>query len=234
MNPQSKCVVWGIRGIVLLVALALIGLWGKSLKEDRIRSFIISCTNHGNHVRMGMLIPAHDNPDWELPFIRGEAGYRVLYAYTLEQGGTLNCHHGAPRVLKGGWQYVNLAPEIWNKVFARWESLYPTEHGLGVGIPLHWCGRGTGTLTRYVTTVLRPDGAHLGFYPSRMREEELRVLLQALNRLLVELGEAPVQLDISANIDWTDVNLWASNAVALLPSRPLDRDGIIEPTVFRK
>lgn len=102
-------------GLVSIVA--LVGLLAVVGKDRKQRLLVISCTNHANHVRMGMVIRSSDDHSWEIPHIRDVAGFKVLYASTLYAPGGLECNHGARRRMDGGWQFVNASPEIWAKLF---------------------------------------------------------------------------------------------------------------------
>lgn len=117
-----------------------------------------------------------------------------------------NCVHGAPGNGVGGWQYANLSQASWNRILSRWPRddspwLALRPHGP----PILWCGRGAATGRRMTMVLCRgPVEKAAGWYlaPALLSETELQQRVAQLNALLKGLGQAPVSLDVPADVDW--------------------------------
>jgi len=217
---------WGCRRKFLIRAglisvVALIGLLVVISAHRERRVLVISCTNHGNHVRYGMLFRSKDDHSWEIPYVPDTAGYKVFYAATLHAPGGLNCNHGARRRKDGGWQFVNLSPEGWEKLFDVLEKSRgqsgATVHGGGV--PQLWCGRPTGTSVRVMVDVYPSQGDGMHFGANRVSEQVMVDRLAWLNTELAAMGKPTVSLNIPDDVDWDRVDVWAKT----LPSTIMRR-----------
>ena len=210
MKPIPKPLVWGLRGILVL---PLLGMLGWSQWNNFKRTRVISCTNHGHHLEMAMLVLAHEDETWRLPHIAGADGCQMLVGFTLAEfgptGGRLNCHHGASGHREGGWQSLNLAPAKWEEVLSRWEKQNPFANGTGEAVPLFWCGRPTGTGDRVIAGVRRGPEGRLWLSIGRLPEDKIASQLAWLNQQLIELRESPVPLNIPSDVDWPAVIKWA-------------------------
>jgi hypothetical protein len=132
-----------------------------------------------------------------LPYLEGAPGYEMLARVAVARvkgSGTTNCPHGAPGAGWGGWQAVNLSPEQWKELVARWRT-----EGSKEEIPFCWCGKPTGDRRIGLST---PDGADL--IPNGIWEEnELSRLLQRLNAHLKAMGIPPVSPNVPDDVDWS-------------------------------
>lgn len=137
----------------------------------------------------------------ELPYEVGVPGHVMLANFADGKTGVLNCHHGAPRSLIGGWQAVNLPPEQWAELQAKWHVQMDP-----VLLPFFWCGKPTGLDKRVlmsVIPVLRSNTAPEWSLDHRVvTEDELRRLISKLNGILVEMKRSPVELNVPDGVDW--------------------------------
>lgn len=212
MKPIPKPLVWCLRGILVL---PLVGMLGWSQWKDYKRSRVVSCTNHGHHIVLTMKVNAHEGADWEIPYLSGTEGHKLLVAFCIAEYGPniggFNCHHGASGFKRGGWQCVNLPKARWLELLDRLQSRDAPESRFHDGIPIFWCGRETGeigTRERVCASVRWVRGQRWFDY-GRIKEDKLIERLAWLNRQLADLGEPPVPLDIPPKVDWPAVIKWA-------------------------
>lgn len=212
------------RAGVGLVVLVLLGMMGGAQREAWIRSRVVSCTNHGNHIRMAMRVNSNDGAEWEIPYLPGVEGHKLLAAFGVAAYGTvsggLNCHHGASGFKRGGWQCVNLPKSQWLELLDRWDKSKPTNPTGADGVPIYWCGRSTGTGDRLCVAV-RSEHGRPWLNMGRIKEETLVERVTWLNKQLAELGERPVSLDIPPGVDWPAVIQWAQTVTNSFPTRQL-------------
>lgn len=152
-----------------------------------------------------MRVNANDGAEWEIPYLPGVEGLKLLVAMSVAAYGTavggLNCHHGASGFNRGGWQCVNLPKSQWLELLDRWDKSKLTNLIGADGVPIYWCGRSTGTGDRLCVTVRWEHGRH-SLNMGRTKEETLVERVAWLNKQLAELGERPVSLDIPPGVDW--------------------------------
>ena len=160
-------------------------------KKEKDFDLIISCNNHERFLRYPIRKYIEKNNIF--PYDKKLPGYAFFAEFTSQDQGVLNCHHGAPNAILGGWQYVNLPPDVWDKVIEKWGSFY--DNGM---IPFYWCGRPTGLKSRVAAGVW----GKASFSHQDMKEEELKERLERLNRILTDIGEKPVSLNVPKGIDW--------------------------------
>jgi hypothetical protein len=169
------------------------------LDQDRNQALVVSCNNHERFLWMALREYQVAN-DGALPYEEGMPGYGMLCLFSATNTkAKVNCNHGAPNSRIGGWQAVNLSPEEWFGVTERWDT-----YREGKPIPFAWCGKPTHTGTRVVTGIASrtwQDGAQLHHF--NMAEEEVRASVDALNRILDDIGERPVALNLPDGIDWS-------------------------------
>lgn len=186
----------------LLAVSATAGVLGhRGLAKARMRSLVVSCNNHQRFLWMALIQFGADTHG-ALPYEPGVPGYTMLKNFSSRPRGGVNCHHGAPGSLIGGWQAVNLPSNIWLSIVGKW----PASLG-GKPIPFAWCGKPTGTGQRVVTTIIAhsPDYG-FSLHHGNIQEIELKNSLSELNRLLEPLGVPPVALDVPDGVAWTETN----------------------------
>lgn len=224
VHPKLRPLTLALRTAMALVVLVLLGMIGWSQRQACLRSRVVSCTNHGNHIRMTMRVNANDGADWEIPYLPGVEGHKLLVAMSVAAYGTavggLNCHHGASGFNRGGWQCVNLPKSQWLELLDRWDKSKPTNLIGADGVPIYWCGRSTGTGDRLCVEVRWEHGRH-SLNMGRIKEETLVERVAWLNKQLAELGERPVSLDIPPGVDWPAVIQWAQTVTNSFPRRQL-------------
>ena len=175
--------------VVLFIA---INRWEQG-KVDKI----ISCSNHERFLRapISEYIAEHH----EFPYDKNLPGYLFFTKFTSQKSVSLNCNHAAPNSLIGGWQYVNLPPEIWKKVFKKWQPKY------GKYIPFYWCGRQSGLKSRVSSVIFYNNGSpKIQFEPHNLKEDELQRAVYSLNLILKELGEKIISADVPNNVKWNN------------------------------
>jgi len=159
---------------------------------------IVSCNNHQRFLER--YLDDYIAKNGQFPYDTTKKGYVFLAEFSSISEAYVNCNHGAPHSQFGGWQMVNLNPDIWKKIFDQWE---PSQ---GDPIPFAWCGRTTGISTRLVTIITyRPEKEEhsLSLSHKNMEGEELQERLQRLNDILKGIGEKPIPLNIPEGIDWS-------------------------------
>jgi hypothetical protein len=124
-------------------------------------------------------------------------GYEMLARYAAQKTGALNCNHGAPGSLIGGWQAVNLAPEQWLELNQIW-----TSRGHQIPLPLYWCGKPNPLQKRVFCGLMRDAGGLWFVDHSVLPEPEVRSLIEKLNACLTELGAPPVKVDVPDGVQW--------------------------------
>ena len=190
MNKESISI------IIIVVFIAIVAFF-IIIPIQRNSSLMVSCNNHQRFLQWDLNDYIAENGHF--PYDANKQGYIFLAEFSSNSEATVNCNHGAPNSSFGGWQMVNLSPEAWSKVFDKWGALYQNP------IPFAWCGRPTGVSTRLVTIINyqpKKEEHSLSLFHKNMEEEELEERLKRLNKILKEIGEAPVSLNIPEGIDW--------------------------------
>ena len=176
--------------IIPIVIFIAINRWEQG-KVDKI----VSCSNHEKFLRapISEYIAEHN----EFPYGKDQPGYLFFSKFTSQKSVSLNCNHAAPNSLIGGWQYVNLSPDTWGKVFEKWNPNY------GEYIPFYWCGRKSGLKSRVSSVILYNNGSpKIQFEHHNLKEDELQRAVYFLNIILKELGGKAISPDIPNNVQW--------------------------------
>jgi hypothetical protein len=121
----------------------------------------------------------------------------MLARYAARKSGALNCNHGAPGSLIGGWQAVNLTPEQWSELNRMW-----TSRGHQVLMPIYWCGRPNPTQKRVFCGLLQDAEGRWFVDHAVLTEVEVRDAIGKLNACLSELGLPPIAVDVPAKVQW--------------------------------
>ncbi len=186
----SKRFKWALSA-VLAGVLALAAAMGyHMLNAARTNSFAVSCDNHENFLRVALSRYQLAN-DGALPYEQGMPGYSMFCRFSAKNTeGHVNCNHGAPNSRIGGWQAVNLPPAKWDEVRERWQKYREDKP-----IPFAWCGKPTHAGTRVVICT--------GLLHFNKAEEDIQKSIDLLNRILDEMGEPPVQLNVPDDVNWS-------------------------------
>jgi hypothetical protein len=155
---------------------------------------ITSCNNHERFVLLELWKFGETN-NGALPYDPGASGFEFIARFSASSDAHVNCNHGSDDRI-GGWQAVNLSPQLWSEVVKRWNLRERP-------IPVVWCGKPTGVGQRVVTSAVsyrHETGFYLGHF--NMNEDELEIDLVKLNGILISLGKAPVDLNVPDGIDW--------------------------------
>lgn len=188
--------------------LALWGLYAYEKERQWIR--MVSCHNHGNITRLSLLPDDTQRPTWHPPHLADIPGHLLLTSYSLALGGRLNCHHGASGRRNGGWQAVNLSPDKWDEVIRRWP-----DQGTWDGVPFFWCGRPSpkcgrpNPTQRRLLAVVPKSGRTI--WIDKVSESHVVAQVELLNKILADMGERPVPLNVPDNVDWDKAPLWPTN-----------------------
>lgn len=187
MGIQSKVYI-GLIGVIICLTIIFF-----ILRESREQ--ILSCHNHERFIELYIKDFLEKNK--HIPYDTDKVGYAFFAEWTSHYSTHTNCIHGAPKSSFGGWQFVNLSPNIWDEIFNLWEPSY------GDPIPLLWCGQSTKLQRRVLVGIqFRPEQTPAAITHYNMEEKELQERLQRLNGILDRLGKKKVDLNVPKNIDW--------------------------------
>jgi hypothetical protein len=199
--PQPKRQRWGNNKnrmksnrfkwtLVSIAAFILIGagIFCYVLKTMRAHSRILSCNNHERFLLVELQNYGDIN-NGTMPYDQGVSGFEFIARFSASSDAHVNCNHGSQARI-GGWQAVNLTPQLWSEVAKRWD--FPKKP-----IPFAWCGKATGVGQRVVTAVInyRLDAGFV-LHPFNMNEAELKADLLKLNEILISVGEAPIEMNV--------------------------------------
>jgi hypothetical protein len=171
-----------------------------------IRFRIASCWNHARFLEVELQDFLATNKG-ALPYDQGVTGFEFIARFSASSGANVNCNHGSQARI-GGWQAVNLTPQLWSEVAKRWDL--PKKP-----IPFAWCGKPTNVGQRVVILIIKTNHQDAGVIINNnlrdagfflvtfnMNEAELKADLLKLNEILMSVGEAPIEMDVPDRIDW--------------------------------
>ncbi len=169
---------------------------GTQLASERDERLFVSCQNHRAQLNFDLRMDFHEKA--APPHEADVPGYVMLARYAAQKPGGLNCNHGAPGSLIGGWQAVNLTPEQWLGLSRMWIGRGHQEQLL----PFYWCGKPNPLQKRVFCSIWR-DAEGGWFIDHRvLPEAEVRDAIGKLNACLSDLGLPLVAVDIPDGVEW--------------------------------
>ena len=192
MTPTIRRCPLGIMVAILLAAI----LAGCSTSE-REEQLFTSCQNHRAHLSFDLNLDLRGEEKAAPPHEADVPGYEMLARYAAHKSGALNCNHGAPGSLIGGWQAVNLTREQWTELNRIW-----TGRGHQVLLPFYWCGKPSPLQKRVFCGLLRNAEGHWFVDHEVLPEAGLQDVIGKLNACLSELGAPPVAVDVPDGVHW--------------------------------
>lgn len=205
---------------LLVTSMIFLAAFGVSFRQviasrlDDRHSALVSDQNHMSILNFQISQWQRGSPQRTLPYQETVPGYVMLARFSAKHEGHVNCNHSAPGARIGGWQAVNLSPETWRKVEARWpHSRF--DHS----IPFYWCGEPNGLEKRAVTTVFRfseSSSTHWQLEDTVIRESVISKMISELRSILRTLDRAKAEqltMDIPAKVAWESFEIPGNEAV---------------------
>ena len=179
----------------IVTILLMMALGACTSKRDE--QLLVSCQNHRAHLNFDLRMELQGQAKGQPPYESNVPGYEMLAKYAGRKSGGLNCNHGALGSRIGGWQAVNLPPEMWRDLHRMWSA-----RGHPGQLPFYWCGKPNRRQVRVFCTLWPDDGGGWFVDSEVLTETELRARIGVLNECLALLGVTPVAIDIPGGVTW--------------------------------